>query len=259
MFGVVPKPLWERKCPADERNRIAMDTNCLLVRRDKHVVLIDTGYGDKASERTRDHFALQSGRVLLENLAKAGVQPNDVDLVIPSHLHFDHAGGCTARDDGGRLRPAFPKAKYLVQRIEWEDATSELPELAGTYLSDDFLPLEEAGVLELIDDGAEPLSGIECHITGGHTRGHHAITLGTGHDRAIYVGDICPTAAHLPTFWSMAYDHNARTTRRVKPRILGKAADNSHVVLFDHDPTLKAARLRRDNKKQFEVLETLDH
>jgi len=258
MFGVVPKTLWHRKCPADERNRIAMDTNCLLVRTAKYIALIDSGYGDKSGERQRDHLALQSGQVLLNNLAKLDVQPEDVDVVIPSHLHFDHAGGCTVQDASGRLRPAFPRARYLVQRSEWEDATSDLPELAGTYLPEDCLPLEEAGVLELIDGDAQLLPNIACQVTGGHTRGHQILLLGTTDQRAVYLGDLSPTSAHLPTFWTMAYDQNPLVTRRIKPHILGQASDDNWVVFFDHDPNVKAARLRRDEKQHFAVREVLD-
>lgn len=253
MFGVVPKVLWQCKSSSDDRNRILLETNCLLVSTGDKTVLIDTGYGSKASDRQRENHAMQDGLPLLDNLSSLGLGPDDVDMVILTHLHFDHAGGCTFIDETKKLRPTFPRACYVIQRSEWEDATGDLPELVGSYYQRDFVPLEEAGLLELIDGDVQLLPGIGTRVTGGHTRGHQMITLDGGDQRALYLGDICPLTAHLPTFWAMAYDQYPLTLRRVKPMILGEAADNDWLVLFDHDPEIKSAYLKRDDKRQFAV------
>ena len=253
MFGVVPKVLWQRKCQPDARNRILLDTNCLLVRGQKRNVLIDTGYGTKGSRRHRNNYALEDGRRLLTNLSKWGVDPGDIDVVILTHLHFDHAGGCTVRDKSGRLRPTFPRARYLIQRSEWEDACADLPELEGAYMKQDCVPLEEAGVLDLIDGRTEVLPGMTCCLTGGHSRGHQILYLTMGMQRVVYLGDLCPTSAHLPVLWTMAYDQYPLDVKRLKAQVLSEAADNHWPVLFDHDPVIQAAILGRDAEQQFVV------
>lgn len=251
MFGVVPQPLWQQKSPPDKRNRIRMAANCLVVRTGGHTVLIETGYGSKASEKERELFALEAGNPLVENLARRGIEPEAIDTVILTHLHFDHAGGATVRDEGAKLRPSFPNARYVVQRAEWETATSGAPELEGSYPQENLLPLAEAGQLELVDGDAELRPGISAHVTGGHTRGHQAILIESGGKTAVYVGDLCPTTAHLRRMWCMAYDLFLLETRRVKPELLGRAADEDWLVLFDHDPDVIASRLDRDPKQEF--------
>jgi glyoxylase-like metal-dependent hydrolase (beta-lactamase superfamily II) len=144
----------------------------------------------------------------------------------------------------------------VVQRAEWEDAVSGLPELAGMYVPDDFVPLQEAGVLDLVDQDAELLPGVRCRLTGGHTRGHQVITLGPEDQRAFCVADLCPTQAHLETNWSMAFDQFARRVRQIKPQLLAEAADGGWTVLFSHDPQVRAARLDRDATGRFKVAET---
>lgn len=257
MFGVVPKPLWQRRAPADERNRIRMDTNCLLVRNGQETVLIDTGYGSKATERQRELFALEAGNPLLENLARHGVAPDDVDVVILTHLHFDHAGGATLRTSDGQLRPTFPRARYLVQRVEWETAVAELPELKGAYFQDDLAPLAEADQLALVDGDVSLVRGIRARVTGGHTRGHQALLLESGGETAVYLADLCPTTAHLRTFWNMAVDLYPLEVRREKPALLGEAAERDWLVFWDHDPDVVAARLARDRREDFVLKEPI--
>ena len=155
MFGVVPRVLWERICLPDDDNRILMDTNCLLVRTPNSLGLIDTGYGDKAPQNVRRRACMEDGALLVRNLKAAGVTPDEVDWVILTHLHFDHAGGATTVDSDGQLQPVFPNARHYVQQIEWEDATSGRAELKGAYSPADFRPFEEAGLLTLIDDAHE--------------------------------------------------------------------------------------------------------
>ena len=253
MFGVVPRTLWQRKCPPDDLNRVLLETNCLLLRTREHLVLIDSGYGSKLEEKTRVNYSAEEGHPLLRNLAAINVAPDHIDIVILTHLHFDHAGGGVLLDGASGLRPTFPRARHFVQRLEWNDATANFPELAGSYFPRDFLPLEEAGLVEFVDGDCEIVPQVRVRLTGGHTRGHQLVEIGSGLERALYLGDLCPFAAHMRTFWSMAYDQFPLDQRRVKPRVLGEAADHGLPILFDHDPQIKAAYIQRDAKQDFAV------
>ena len=257
MFGVVPKLLWLRRCEPDDQNRIAMDCNCLLISSPKGKTLIDTGYGSKGSDRQKRNHSLEEGNPIIDNLAAIGVAPEEITCVIFSHLHFDHAGGATVRDENGDLRPAFTNARHIVQKDEWNDANANLPELAGAYFPDDFKPIEHAGLLELVDGDTEMLSGISLKVTGGHTRGHQIVLIESGGQCAAFLADLCPLAVHLPTMWSMAYDQDPLKVRRTKPAILGQAADNDSLLIFEHDPEIRAARIQRDEKNGFTVRETV--
>jgi glyoxylase-like metal-dependent hydrolase (beta-lactamase superfamily II) len=256
MFGVVPKVLWQRSFPADEFNRIQAATHCVLARNGDHTLLIDTGYGGKCSRREMDALALEPGEPLLQSLCTQGVTPDQIDLVVLSHLHFDHAGGGVRRDPQGRLVPTFPRARYLVQQHEWETALSNAPELEGAYPTENLLPLKDAGQLELIEGDVPIVPGLRTLVTGGHTAAHQALVLESAGQAAIYIGDLCPTSCHVRRFWCMAYDTHPLVTRRRKPEILGRAADEGWWVLLDHDPNIAACRLARDPKREFVVAET---
>jgi glyoxylase-like metal-dependent hydrolase (beta-lactamase superfamily II) len=253
MFGVVPRVMWEKASPPDEQNRIELDTTCVLVRTRTSLGLIDTGYGGKASPKQRQRHNLDDGVPLARNLAVAGVAPDEIDWVILTHLHFDHAGGVTYLDEEGHLRLMFPRARYIVQRIEWEDATSNLPELAGAY-PDDFAPLEDARLLELVDGDAEVVPGITTRLTGAHTRGHQIVRIESAGDSAVCLADMCPTAAHLRTFWTMAYDQFPLAVRREKPVIVNDIVDNDRIALFSHDPNIAAARLARVSDNEWSIV-----
>lgn len=257
MFGVVPKPLWERVAPPDERNTIPQATNCLLVRSPGRVVLIDAGYGPKLAEKQRRHIDAEAGDPLAESLAAAGVAPEQVDVVLLTHLHFDHAGGATRYDEGGHLVPTFPNAEYVVQRTEWEFASADLPELRGAYPPENFLPLAEGGRLRLIDGDVEAVPGIRSHVTGGHTPGHQAFVVESDGEAAVYLGDVCPTTRHLRTLWCMGYDLDLLATRRAKRTLLGRIADEGLLALFDHDAETAAARVRRDSAREFVAKDTV--
>jgi glyoxylase-like metal-dependent hydrolase (beta-lactamase superfamily II) len=257
MFGIVPKPVWERSVPADANNRITLATNCVLLRDGARTLLIDTGYGGKATPKERDLMQLSLGEPLVESLAALGVPPDQIDLVIFSHLHFDHAGGATRRDDAGGVVPVFPRAGFVVQKSEWEDALSGAPELKGAYPSEHLRPLAESGRLELVEGDVEVAPGIRLRVTGGHTRGHQSLIIASGGQTALYPGDICPTSAHMPTLWGMAYDTFPLVSRRIKAELLGTAADHGWWILFDHDPDHAAAKIRRDDKREFAIVESI--
>ena len=255
MFGVVPRVLWQRQSEPDDRHRIQLDTNCLVLHAGGKIALVDSGCGSKWDESKRDHHALEDGNPLVHNLGHLGIDPEDITLVIATHLHFDHAGGFTVRTESGQLRPTFPRARYVVQRCEWDDAVSDAPELAEMYIPDDLIPLKDAGVLDLVDQDTELLPGVRCCLTGGHTRGHQILYIGLEDQRALYIADLCPTHIHLKTNWSMAFDQESRRVRQIKPKLLGEAADRGWTVLFCHDSQVRASRLRRDSSGQLQVHE----
>ena len=255
MFGVVPKPLWEKKEPADPRNRIRMATHCLLARDGDHTVLIDSGFGTKGSERDRELMDLESGDVLVQNLAQLGVGPDEVDFVIFSHLHFDHCGGATRFDSRGQVVPVFTRARHIVQAREWRDAMSGTAELRSSYAPIHLHALDAADRITRVDGEAEVCPGIRTWLTGGHTHGHHMLRVDSRGETALYLGDLCPMEPHLRMLWCMAYDVDVLETRRRKPDVLRQAADGGWLVIFDHDPDLVAGRLQRDEKYEFRLTE----
>lgn len=251
MFGVIPRLMWERESPPDAQHRIRLETNCVVVQTPDSLGLIDTGYGGKTAARFRQRHSLEDGEPLVRNLKSVGISPEQIDWVVLTHLHFDHAGGATVQDEGGVVRPTFPRARYFVQRAEWEDAIGNKPELAGAYYVDDIVPIERAGQLEIVEGDAEVVTGVHVHLTAGHTRGHQVVKIESGGDSGVCLADMCPTTAHLRTFWTMAYDQFPLDIRRKKPGILNDIVDNHRLALFSHDPDIVAARLVRESANEW--------
>jgi methylmalonyl-CoA epimerase len=241
MFGVVPKVLWERKAQADDLNRITMTMRPLLVRDGSRTLLIDAGIGDKEGPKFNAMYATDRARTLDHALAEAGVSPDDIDLVLASHLHFDHVGGFTVRDAKGRLRPRFPKARYVVRRGEWKDATRPHERNRASYLADNFVPLLEAGVLDFVDEDGPIAPGVRVQRTGGHTMHHQIVWIESGADRAVFLADLMPTAAHLPDPWIMGYDLYPMDTLFAKQAFARAVARRETLVFFEHDPAIAAA------------------
>ncbi len=256
MFGVVPKALWNPLFPADENNNIAQATNCVLVETGTQTILIDTGYGSKLSENQRRRLAAEKGNPLLDSLAKLGLSADEIDLVVLSHLHFDHAGGATHQNAAGEAVPTFPKAEYVVQRREWTNATADFPELTGAYPSDNLWPLANAQQLRIVDGNAEITPGLRYFVTGGHTEGHTAVVIESEGQTAVYLADLCPTTRHLPSRWGMGYDVDMLQTRRQKREWLGRIVERGWLALFDHDPDHVAAYLEPDERREFRLKET---
>ena len=254
MFGVVPKPLWRDVIEPDERNRVLCANRCVLARDGRHTVLIDTGYGGKYSRLDRKFYDMQAGDPLLCSLEELGVAPDDVDTVVFSHLHFDHVGGATQLDETRELRLTFTAARHVAGRQEWQDATSREPELQTAYPLDEILPLQDA--ITLVDDGDQVVPGLSVRQTGGHTRGHLSLVFQSCGETAVFVGDICPSTAHLRRMWHLAYDTYPLQTRRYKPALLGEAADHNWWLLWYHDPTAAASRIVRHPKREFVVAES---
>ena len=242
MFGVVPKTLWERKIPADERNRIPLGMRCLLVEHPDALILIDTGAGNKESDKFHGIYGIENapiggiGATQLESaLAEAGFTPDDVTMVIDSHLHFDHAGGNTRRGDDGPAVPSFPNARYVVRRGEWDWAHRTNERTSASYFPHNFVPLREAGVLELVDADVELLPGIALRHTPGHTPHHQGVLITSGDDRLFYLADLAPTVAHVPLPWIMGYDVEPLVTLETKRQLWAQASDEGWTVVFEHD------------------------
>jgi len=249
MFGVVPKPLWQRRTAPDERNRIPLALRCLLVEHDDGLVLIDTGIGNKENAKFADIYGVENGgaggRTRLEDaLAGLGHRPEDVRWVINTHLHFDHAGGNTYREGAGQgeVRISFPRATYVVQKGELEFARHTNERTAASYLPPNFDPVP----FRLLDGEAEPLPGIHCLPTPGHVPFHQSVLLESGGERACFLADLVPTSAHLPLPWIMGYDLEPLVTLESRRALYARAEREGWLLVFEHDPEVVAGRLARD-------------
>jgi glyoxylase-like metal-dependent hydrolase (beta-lactamase superfamily II) len=250
MFGVVPKPLWEKRAPADAQNRISLGLRPLLVRANGRRILIDAGIGDKMGEKETTIYAIDRRQHLDHSLAAIGLTAADIDVVVASHLHFDHAGGFTAIVDGA-VRPRFPNATYHIRRAEWDDATHPHERNRASYLADNFVPLEAAGVLRFIEGDGEVLPGLSVWRTGGHTMHHQIIRLDSGGRTAVFTADLMPTAAHVDPAWVMGYDLYPMDTFLFKKRFVREAIDGEYVIFFEHDPAMAAGIIREKNGRPF--------
>ena len=249
MFGVVPRVFWEKTNPADELNRIAIGVNPLLLKADGVNILVDTGNGDKFSEKLLKIYGIEREPTLLKSLSDADLRPEDIEIVINTHLHFDHCGGNTLVDASGKLMPTFPNARYIVQKMEWEDAT-RLNELTkGSYLPENFIPLMQAGRIELVDGDMEVYPGVTVVHTPGHNRGHQSVKIESDGKTAFYLGDMIPTAAHIPLPYIMGYDLYPLELLEVKRRILREALEGRWLMIFEHDPKVRMGYLREGNGK----------
>lgn len=249
MFGVVPKPLWEKHAPADPRNRILLAMNILLIRAYGKWILVETGAGDKWPPKFNDIYAFEKPPRLLDKLAALGLAPEDISIVINTHLHFDHCGWNTRVIDG-RLKPTFPNAKYFVQRGEFEHAKSPTERDRASYVPENFEPLADANQSELLEGDAEIASGIKVVRAPGHTMDMQCVLITGGGHTVFFMADLAPTAAHLPFPWVMGYDLYPLTTLESKKKWLPRAVRENWTVVFAHDPHHPVARLQENEKGQ---------
>jgi methylmalonyl-CoA epimerase len=249
MFGVVPKPMWEKKTQADVRNRILLGMRPLIVR-GARTMLIDAGLGDKDDAKFHEIYGVDRSRNLDHTLAEVGLGPGDIDIVLASHLHFDHCGGFTYRDASGKVRPKFPRAQYVVRRGEWEDATHPHERNRASYLFDNFVPLADAGVLQLVDDDQAIMPGVRVQRTGGHCMHHQVIWIESGGQTAVFAADLVPTTAHLDNPWIMGYDLYPMDTLAAKKAFFKDVAAKRALVFFEHDPSVAAGYITEDKGKR---------
>jgi methylmalonyl-CoA epimerase len=251
MFGVVPRPLWEKKLPPDDSNRIPLSMRPLIVRTGSVTAIIDAGCGDKMDAKSAQIYKLDRRYHLDHSLAEAGLSAEDIDVVIASHLHFDHVGGFTALDKSGAIVPRFPKARYIAHRAEWEDATHPHERNRASYLQENFVPLKDAGVLALVDDGAEILPGVRYRRSGGHTPNHQVVTIESAGKTAVFTADMYPTAVHIPDPWVMGYDLYPMDTLAFKRAFAREAIEREYLLFFEHDPSMAAGYLREKDGKRY--------
>jgi glyoxylase-like metal-dependent hydrolase (beta-lactamase superfamily II) len=251
MFGVVPKPLWEKKMAPDARNRIQLAMNCLLVRAPGKTVLVETGAGTKMPPKLREIYGLGES-TLLRQLMKYDLHASEIDIVINTHLHFDHCGGNT-RHDGDRAVATFPNAKYVVQRGEYEHALHANERDNASYFLENYVPLEKAGKLALLSSDRAIAPGVELVRVPGHTANMQCVKLSGGGKSAFFFADLVPTAAHLPLPWIMGYDLFPMTTLENKKKWIPEVVKEGWIALFGQDAHTPAGYLKeKDGRFELE-------
>ena len=248
MFGIIPKPIWEREAPSDALNRIDMVTRSLLLCSDEKKILIDTGNGTKWEEKYRDIYNIDTSRYNIENsLTKYGFSADDITDIINTHLHFDHAGGNTKIDDGS-IVPTFPNAKYWVTKEHWELANHPSQKDSGSFIEHDWKVLAENGMIETVNGNEPFIKGIDSYITQGHTAGLLHPMISDGTKTLFYGADIFPLAAHISIPWVMAYDVQPVVTMKEKEILLPKMQDEEWLLFLEHDPKIQACTVHQDGK-----------
>ena len=253
VFGVVPKTLWSRKVPADDLNRVAMGLNCYVVSGDDYTVLIETGAGDKLEPRARERMKLPPARPLPEIVDECGIDPDSIDIVINSHLHWDHCGGNTTVS-GAQARPAFPKAVYYACRGEWEHAHTRHPRDSVSYHDLNYDPLVASGQMRLIDGAFEVVPGIRMEPAPGHNRDMMVVTAESEGRKFCFLSDLVPTVAHLKPTWVAAFDLYPLECIDTKTRWLRDAAQGGWICGFGHDAHVAFAGIQaRDDSFEVEL------
>jgi glyoxylase-like metal-dependent hydrolase (beta-lactamase superfamily II) len=250
MFGVVPRNLWSKRCPPDDQNRIRMNMNCLFIEAGSERILIDTGIGDKWTDKYRAMYGINRVRSLDESLrAVAGVTSSDITIVINTHLHFDHAGGNTISDESGKAVPAFSNARYLISRAEFEHAEEPTDRDRASYFAENWRPVRESGQLELKDSEYEVVPGLKMETHAGHNRSMQCARLEQAGETLFGFADLVPMRAHVPFAWVMGYDLYPVETVEAKKKLLPQAARENWTCLFYHDPDQALGRIVEQDGK----------
>ena len=250
MWGVVPKAMWSKMTPADERNRILLALRPFLLRDGEHTLLLEPGVGDRWSEKELDRYEIDRRDTLEESLARVGVDPSEITHLAASHGHWDHIGAAVVERDG-ELVPRFPGIRLALPRVEAEMTLNPDPVRRGSYRPGDLAPLDERGLVRRLDDGEAILPGVRLHILGGHSDGSSVITIEDeeGREAAVFWGDVCPTSHHIQPPYIMAYDINAGLSYQVRSRWFERAAEEGLAGLFYHDPLVPFARLEQEGRR----------
>jgi len=255
MFGVVPKVLWQKTNPADENNRIDMAMRALYVEGDDFRLVIDSGAGNKLDEKMVRIYVIDTPG-LRASLKKVGVEPESITHAVATHLHFDHAGSFTYLNSDGELKLSLPNAMHFIQREQWEAALNPNEKDRASFFPENFVPIEEAGKLVLVDGEEEIVPGVRLIPTHGHTPGHQVVLIDGGEgEKLLYCGDLIPLASHVNLPYIMAYDHFPLDTLKEKKEILSRAVDENWILFFEHDPKVAACRVRRNDRGRFEISE----
>ena len=249
MMGSVPKVLWEKTNPPDHLNRIKLAMRCLLLDDGENIVLIETGIGDKYDDNFKKMFQIdQANTALSDTLSDCGYSNENITHVILTHLHFDHAGGATIVDNSGKIKPAFPNAKYYISKDNWIAGNNPNPKDRASYLKENFLPLEGFGMLEIISENEIILDGVSTYVVNGHTEGQQLVKVDGEGESIVFCSDLIPLKSHLRIPWIMGYDLNASLTMKEKEAFLDKAAKDNWILFFYHDPDTVAVKIKKDNK-----------
>lgn len=248
MFGVVPRVVWEKTDPPDEKNRVLLGLNVTLIRSSGATILVDTGMGDKWTEKERALYRLERPRPLAFTLATLEVDPEEVDIVVNTHLHFDHAGGNTETHDG-RTLPVYPRARYIVQKGEWDDAQNAHERSRASYIPANYVPVQEAGQLELVEGEVEIAPGVRVIPTGGHTAHHQMVRVDGGGQTLVVPSDLVPTSSHVPLPFIMGYDLFPVATLEAKRALMREAAEGGWWVVFYHDARRPFGKVARNGER----------
>jgi glyoxylase-like metal-dependent hydrolase (beta-lactamase superfamily II) len=259
MHGVVPKTLWSKLVSCDPLNRCEYATRCLLIEAGGKRVLVETGNGDKFSPKLKDIYGIDHDRAIETALREVGLAPDDIDFVVMTHMHFDHSGGTTRfSTTGSGLAPVFGRARHVVQRREWEDAVHPHERNQASYLQENIKPLGDAGLMQLVDGEAEIVPGVRVIPTPGHTAGHQSVLIGArdaGAPKALFLGDVVPTAVHTKLPWVMGYDLEPARTLETKRALFTRAVQEDWLLLWGHDKDNAGGRLGIDKNGNFVVRE----
>ena len=245
MYGVVPKIIWQKFNPPDHNNLVKLDINLLLIRTDGENILVDAGMGDALSERQKKMYGMERSSALEKELSELDLVPEDVHLVLLTHLHADHAGGVIKLEEDGSKLPRFPNARHVVQFKEWQEAMQPDERTSATYFTANLKLLEQEKLLELVDGEDEVTDGVRLIITGGHTPGHQAVLVEDGDNRILWPGDIIPCTHHLRVPYVAAVDLYPRETMQQKKRFLQMCSEDGWLLAFDHDLKVKVGRLEQ--------------
>jgi glyoxylase-like metal-dependent hydrolase (beta-lactamase superfamily II) len=248
MFGVVPKVLWSRVYRSDENNLIVLTLRSLIIETGGHIILVDTGWGDKQDDKFFRHVYLHGGEGLFPGLAAKGYRPEDITDVFLTHLHADHCGGAIVRKGINTYEPAFPNAMHHVSRAQWEWALKNNLREEDAYPEENILPLGESGKLNLVDEEKELFPGFSVIICNGHTPGLMLPVLGYRGRTLVYTGDLIPTVAHIPLIWNMSYDIESLKTIEEKERLLLAAVKNNYILVFQHDEHIECCTVEMTEK-----------
>jgi glyoxylase-like metal-dependent hydrolase (beta-lactamase superfamily II) len=252
MFGVIPRVLWKTLTPPDDQNRVELRANLLLVRTGQKNILVETGLGDAIPAKWKANYGVKEPSGAMAQLRQLGLGPDDIDVLILTHLHFDHSGGCVRRQDGAFV-PTFPGAQHVIQEREWQDALNPDARSRASYFKEMLLPLSEQGLLRLVDGSTQIAPGIQVVSTGGHTRGHQVVLISSAGKTALFCGDLIPTTSHLRTAYVAGVDLFPLETMKKKKEMIRQAVEEGWLVFFGDDTLVYAGYLSRGEKGRIQL------